>query len=201
MTDTDSVYKFVQQKIALLDEDSSYSRAMCARLRRAIGKPPGAVPDIWEITLTGMPEQWRSSDDGMVSHAEWAIHTALTLYAIHRQSAEGSVNKKGESFGKAIAQLIRRDSNRLDSVKRRFNAVATATDFTELAHHARGIIQLLKQDNRQPMDYPSFAQDLFWFQMPGGADRVRLRWGEDFYKENQYSQDSQQNTNEEEINE
>jgi len=32
------------------------------------------------------------------------------------------------------------------------------------------------------MDYPSFAKDLFWFQLSGVADRVRLRWGEDFYK-------------------
>jgi len=178
--DPKKVGDFIRQKIGFLDEESSQSRAMCAKLRRAIGKPPGSVPDIWEITLQGAQDEWQSRND-KPSYAEWAIHTTLTLYALHRQGKTGSMNKEGFTFANAIAELVRKDDNKIDAIRRRFNAVATATEFTELSHHARGIIQLLKAEDLH-MDYPRFAQDLVIYQYPGGSDRIRLRWGEDFYR-------------------
>ena len=180
MTDTKEVGEFIRQKIGLLDEESSRSRAMCAKLRRAIGKPPGSVPDVWELTLHGAKDGWLSRND-KPSYAEWAIHTTLTLYALHRQGKSESMNREGFSFANATAELVRKDDNRIDAIRRRFNAVATAMEFTELAYHARGIIQLLKAEDIC-MDYPRFAQDLVVFQYPGGADKIRLRWGEDFYR-------------------
>ena len=33
------------------------------------------------------------------------------------------------------------------------------------------------------MDYSRFVMDLYIFQTQGGADKVRLRWGEDYYRE------------------
>ena len=89
--------------------------------------------------------------------------------------------KRAMSFGGAVAKLIRPDRSNEQAVTRRFNAVATALGFEELAYHARGLIQLLKAGDI-PMDYPQFAQDLFYYQLPNGANRVRLKWGEDFYR-------------------
>ena len=48
-------------------------------------------------------------------------------------------------------------------------------------NHLRGLIQLLRS-KEIPLDYVDLAGDLYEFQMPGGAARVRLRWGQDFYR-------------------
>jgi len=180
-----TVNSFTKVKIIQLDQDNPGSRAMCAKLRRAVGKAPGESPGIWEITLQNAPEEWDSRGD-RPSNEEWAVHTALTLYALHRQGKTESVNREGTSFASAIGGLVREDENRLDAILRRFNAMATSVEFTELAYHARGIIQMLRADNIK-MDYPRFAQELYTFQLPGRADGVRLKWGEDFYRELDYS--------------
>ena len=160
---------------------------MRAKLRRGIGKPPGALPEIWGITLANIPDEWHSHS-GNASFEENAIHATLTLYALHRQGKEQSMNAQEkteesprESIGSATAQLVQPDESNLGAIKRRFDAMATAPEITELVYHARGIIQLLKA-NDIPLNYPRFAEDLFWFQCPGQADRVRLRWGEGFYR-------------------
>jgi len=183
MSEANEVYIFVKRKIEELDrENNSHSRASLAKLRRAIGKSPGESPDIWDITIQGAPETW-DSYNGNPSRAEWAVHTALTLYALHRQGKDKTMSdEKVSSFGAAVSHL--KSSSPDDdntAITRRFNAVATATDFNELAHHARGIVQLLKNAG-VGMDYPKFAQDLYYFQTNEGANRVRLRWGEAFYR-------------------
>ena len=162
---------------------------MRARLRRGIGKSPGALPEVWAITLVDAPVDWHSHD-GKASMEENAVHTALTLYALHRQGKIRSMSvsgetedgkEKGDSIGSAAARLIQPNESNMDAIKRRFDAMATASDFIELAYHARGIIQLLKATDL-PLNYPRFAYDLHMFQFPWRADRVRLRWGEDFYR-------------------
>jgi CRISPR system Cascade subunit CasB len=122
---------------------------------------------------------------------------------LHRQGKGESANdntrengnKSGKSFGSAVARLISQDRSNEQAVKRRFDAVATSSDFKELAHHARGLIQLLKA-NEITMDYPRFAQDLYFYQLPGFADRVRLRWGEDFYRVQRDNGDKNENEGE-----
>jgi len=194
---------FVRNKIASLDEESSWSRAMLAKLRRGIGKTPGSVPEIWEITIGDSPDDWQSRD-GVPSYAENAVHAALTLYALHRQGKGGTANDNtrdengnisGKSFGSAVARLISSNGSNEHAIKRRFDAVATASDFKELAHHARGLIQLLKASDIT-MDYPGFARDLFFYQLPGFADKVRLRWGEDFYRVQRDNDDKTENEGE-----
>jgi CRISPR system Cascade subunit CasB len=181
----EDVYGFVSKAIRILEQespgrDNPWSRAMLAKLRRGAGKPPGAVPEVWEITLSEMPEQWRSYR-GNPSYQENAVHTALTLYALHRQGKDKSVSAKKVSLGGAAAQLIDDQRGNEDTVRRRFNIVATAVEFNELAYHARGLIQLLRAKDIS-LDYSRFAQDLLEYQRTGGAERVRLRWGEDFYR-------------------
>jgi CRISPR system Cascade subunit CasB len=57
----------------------------------------------------------------------------------------------------------------------------TANDFTEFAHHARGMIQLLKAGDIA-LDYPRFAEELFWYQFDEKRNQIRLRWGQDYYR-------------------
>lgn len=51
----------------------------------------------------------------------------------------------------------------------------------ECLHHLRGLIQLLRRDGI-PLDYVELAGDLYVFQTPDGAARIRLQWGQDFYR-------------------
>ena len=163
---------FLYRQIIFLNQESSYSKAALAKLRHAVGKPREETPDIWDITLLDAPAG---------EQAGVAIHTALTLYALHRQGKTECVSDGKTGFGTAIASLSSKDQNNESAIKRRFNAVSTASDFTELAHHARGLVQLLKAKDIK-LNYPRFASDLFFFQLPNHAGCIRLKWGEQFYR-------------------
>jgi len=167
-----NVGEFVLSKIGMLDVDMSSSRAMLAKLRRACGKPPGASPDVFEITLDGAP-------DG--DYATNAVHTALTLYGVHKQGVGKSMNDGKVSFGAAIRRLVEKDNSNLSAVKRRFDTVITANSLDELAHHARGLVKMLR-GKEIGFNYASFSDALYSFQFSDSADQVRLRWGQDFYK-------------------
>jgi len=164
----------------------SAAKATLARLRRGIGSAPGGMPELWESTLKGLPEELQSRD-GTPTYGEWAVHTALTLYALHQQgkdSTEKNMQKEGESLGSAVGKLIRDEEADLPRVKRRFDAAATADSLTEFSHHLRGLTQIMKAQDI-PLDYVMLAEDLYWFQFPHVRDKIRLKWGQDFY--NQFS--------------
>ncbi len=180
MAQENELSSFVLGKIRLLDMETPWARGMLAKLRRGVGKSPGELPELWEATLIDAPEAWNGRD-GVPSFEQNAVHAALTLYALHRQGKTGSMNlKEGGSLGAAAARLVDAGGGNFDAVKRRFDAVVTASDFLELAHHARGIVQLLKAADIK-LDYPRFALDLFYYQIPSQLNHVRLLWGQAFY--------------------
>jgi len=175
---------YVTQQLAKMTANSNESatRGMLANLRRGIGEIPGSVPALWEITFNGLPEMLCGTDSSP-SKAEWSVHTALTLYALHQQGKdikEHPMNKKGASLGKALRSLVRSEEDE-KRVKRRFDAAATSDSLEEFSHHLRGLVQLLKGQNI-PLDYPALAEDLYWFQNPDQRDLVRLGWGRDYYR-------------------
>lgn len=182
------IKKLTQQKVECLVTESPWSRATLAKLRRGIGKQPGEMPELFEIVLGDMPEKLYGRGD-RTSYPVWALYTALTLFAVHQQgkdrpmSVSGNTEHKntGNSFGAAVGYLVKQDRDREHAIKRRFDAVVTANEFTEFAHHARGLIQLLRAGDIA-LDYPRFAQDLYWYQFDETKNRVRLRWGEDYYR-------------------
>lgn len=168
-------------------------RAELAKLRRGVGRKPGDLPELWGSFLRGMPEGFQGVENGP-SHAEWAVYLALTLYAVHQQGNDQPMNRPGNTLGRAVRQLAERNSAGQDwteaSVLRRFNALATAEEITEISHHLRGMIQLLSaaKDGGIPLDYPQLAADLYELQCtdPRYAQipaNVRLRWGQDLYRE------------------
>ena len=79
-------------------------RAELAELRRGVGRQPGDLPALWGALLADMPEQLQGSNGP--SKAEWAVYTALTLFALHQQGeADVSMNQPGRTLGGAVRQL------------------------------------------------------------------------------------------------
>lgn len=174
---------FVQRKINWLtgSENESAARATLAKLRRGIGKEPGSIPELWEVTLKDLPQELVGKGQDP-SYGEWAVHTALTLWALHQQGKDlrqQCMSMDGESLGIALRKLIDDDEEE-KRIKRRFDAASTSNSMEEFSHHLRGLIQLLKAKSI-PLDYPALAEDLYWLQFPNARDSVRLRWGRDFY--------------------
>ena len=157
---------------------SSRARADLARLRRVVGHEPGA--DIEILDLTTDPDAPRPTQDEPTVD-ERAIHVALTLYAVHQQSQERRMHVPGQSFGSALGRLRYVEGEENPGVVRRFQALGTATDFAEVAIHARALVTLLRGAG-QGFDYGLLARDLVALQDPRRAQGVRLAWGRDFFR-------------------
>lgn len=175
---------YVQNRIIGMSKSNNEPqvRANLAKLRRGVDKHPGENPEIWEVTISDIDEKLQSRD-GNPTWAEWAIHLALCLFALHQQGKDIKTNcmhKAGERLGLAIRKLKSSDSEDTDPVKRRFNVLATSNDIDEFAHHLRGMVQLLKS-NDIALDYALLTKDIFEFMEPDHRNLLRLRWGQDFY--------------------
>ena len=126
---------FVRRKINQLfsSQNDTVVRAELARLRRGIGKLPGSMPELWDITMKDLPEILVGKDE-KPSYGEWAVYTTLTLFALHQQGKDlksQCMNQEGMFLGKAVRTLIQtsEDENR---VKRRFDAAATSNSMEKL---------------------------------------------------------------------
>ncbi len=160
---------------------TALSTSALAQLRRGVGRVPGSVPETWPWTMDGL-EGTANSD--RPSPEETAVHHALTLFAVHQQSRDTSMNEPGRAFGRAIRLLA--DGWGTDRaiqespVYRRFTAVATAGGFSELIVHARGLIGQLRAE-KIGFAYPAFAGDLCDLATNWASAEVRRRWSRDFY--------------------
>lgn len=176
----ETVKAFTAKKIRrLLEMPDPASRAALANLRRGIGHAPGELPQLWGEFLADMPEELQG--ERAASFAEWAVYTAVTMFALHQQGKDRkgeAMNREGVSVGAAANQLIASEDDR-ERVARRFYPVATAADMTEMAYHLRGLISLFRA-NGIALDYPMLAGDLFLLQSQNYADSVKMRWGRDF---------------------
>lgn len=154
--------------------------ASLAMLRRGVSLGPGEDIRLLPLTIAGL----YASPDRLPDEptdAEHAAYAALTLFGVHQQSHRtNSMHRVGYPFGRS-ARLLGRRTNR-DAVRRRFTAIATASTWDATLHHARGLVQQLRSAGI-PLDYGQFAVDLFQLRSPYTAERVRQRWGLDFYRE------------------
>lgn len=171
-------------RLGLLSQDylagSPRARADVARLRRALGKPAGSVPEIWEYTVALVPAslQW---DRDEPSRAEAAAHAALVLFALHQQSMSIPAHRPATTFGAAVGQLAKREGRSEQAVTRRFMSVATAESVNEMLTHMRGLVTQLR-GAEIGFDYARLADDLLALLDPARAQNVRLAWGRDFYR-------------------
>lgn len=174
----------VHERVQALQEGVRKNRAAevaaLARLRRAVGKPAGSVNDVLQYTLA---DEFAGRDAGDEATAEEkAAHISLTLYALHQQSQGERMHQRGWGMGRAVRRLHPEEPGAVPSpVLRRFQTLGTSDSLDELAHHARGMVQLLRA-KQIPLDYALLADELVGWQRPGRASVVRLRWGREFYR-------------------
>jgi CRISPR system Cascade subunit CasB len=159
-------------------------RADLAEMRRGVGKMPGEIPELWGAFLSDLPEELCGTA-GRPSRAEWAIYTALTLFALHQQGNDPKttpMHREGQTLGKAARRLApMKDSDEFRRIERKFHIAAVSDDMEELAYRLRGLIQLMRTA-QIPLDYVQLAADFYLYQIPECVSGVRLQWGREFYR-------------------
>lgn len=184
---------YVRKKIKLLAEndrrlEEGSSKAHLAQLRRGIGKKPGELPELWGSFLSGLSEEMMSKNNEP-SYAEWAIYTALTLFSLHQQGHSEPMHAEGEEnhFGRAVRKLVHSEDDE-ENVRKKLSIAACSDDITELSYHLKTIVKLL-ESNDIKLDYVDLAKDLHDFQFEKNVDKIRLKWGQDFYYNNDKGKD------------
>lgn len=174
------IRSYVSDKIKYLYQNTEQGsvRGTLANLRHGIGKVPGELPELWGILFDRLPEELCGT--GTPSPAEWAVYTAMTLYAMHQQGNEECVHTENISIGGAAAELSHNDDD-IVRLLNRMRLIATAVSPEDLSYHLRGLIQLLKGESIK-LDYAKLAEELFLFRFPETANRIRIQWGRDFYR-------------------
>ena len=163
-----------------LTQELPRARGDLAHLRQAVDEVPGTSPLVWQLVLEALPEQFVGTRDEPTA-GEWAAHLALTLYAVHQRGNQNPMHQIDNSLGRAAGRLVRTRQAQSQSVKKRYDAVLTATNFTSRRYHLRSLVGLLSTE-AIPVDYGRLALDLYRFQKPGGKDSVNREWGRDFYR-------------------
>lgn len=196
---TKEVGKIVSRKIFSLTKslDSGSTKASLAQLRRGIGKQPGELPELWGEFLADLPEELMSKT-AEPSRAEWAVYTALTLFALHQQGHSEPMNAEGDEnhLGRAVRKLVHGEEDE-ERVKFKLGLAASSDDMTELSYRLRTLVNLLSGENIK-LDYADLAKDLFLFQSENCTDKIRMKWGRDFYRINKNDIESEDNSNEKE---
>ena len=157
-------------------DNESRARGELAALRKGASRSPGELPEIWELTRVEVP-------DGAGDAPTWeeiAVHTAMTLYAVHQQSRTESMFHPGVGPGRAARRLIGPPDEENPSARARFNALVTSTTVAELRHHLRGFVSLLRARGIA-LDHAMLADDFLRFHQPGGARSVRLNWARQYH--------------------
>ena len=162
-----------------LTSGTSASRATLAQLRSAVDKEPGTTPESWERVMEVIPQSYSGTSDEP-SSGEWAVHLALTFYAVHQQGHSAPMHLRGRSFGTACGLLMRKRAD-TPSTKARYDSALTASNFVALRYHLRGLIGLMNADGIG-FDYGGFAKDVFLLQHPKFRADIIRRWGRDFYR-------------------
>lgn len=169
--------------------NESYFVAALARLRRGAGKEAGRLPDLWSLVdISPLHEPCEGAyelNERELARAEDALHTALTLWALHQQSRRDAGMHQWDSRGKprGVGAAVRRmmKPGEIDEpLRKRLVRVGSAPDLPTLAQRLRDIVLLLRRD-QLPLDYALLAGQLYDWQRPGGPDHVRREWGRSFH--------------------
>ena len=180
----DDVKKRVRSVIKRRQENTPTAVAARAHLRSAVGREVGDVPAIWSYTLDSGSEKELGQKP---TRGERAVHTALTLWALHQGSNNVFMNSTGgreRTIGASVRRLAYSDMEGRERaeehpVYKRLCAMIAAPTFESLTVHARGLVSMLGSAEI-PMDYGRFAADLYQWQKPERRASVLRQWGRDF---------------------
>jgi CRISPR system Cascade subunit CasB len=85
-------------------------------------------------------------------------------------------------FGEALLTLRTSGKYSEEAIDRRVNATATATSQGELIMHLRGLVTRLRSLRpSQPLNYSQLVEDIYDWNTADGQQRVRRRWGAQYY--------------------
>lgn len=162
------------------DGEQARARGVLAQLRRNAGRPPESDPlGLSRVLLTlakPLDESLLGKGDAATASESAAYH-ALTLFALHMQSARAPMHVRDHSFARACGQLYQRTES--ESFKPRFDALVLAQHSRSRLEHLRSIITLLRGE-KLGFDYGQFAADLRALSNPKYRQKTLLRWGRDF---------------------
>lgn len=155
------------------------ARGRLAVLRRSAGSTALEHPLTMQEVLDSLDPGLSAEDLGTQdtpSPSESAAFDAMTLFALHMQSAVTPAHVRGRSFGTAMGMLRLRSES--GSLKPRFDALLASRDERSRLTHARSLITLLRGAGIG-LDYGLFARDLRTLSSRHRAG-VLLRWARDF---------------------
>ncbi|MER7282073.1 type I-E CRISPR-associated protein Cse2/CasB [Dactylosporangium sp. NPDC000244] len=170
-----------------------------ARLRRGVGRTPGF--DYTLATHLAVPDDllgFRPPDDAIPADTEYAVHDAITLFALHQQSRSERMHTNGQGLGQALARLARASTGP-EGVRRRFAALGTASTYPESIYHLRSLVTMLRE-HQIPLDYGLIADDLRKLRKPERRPDIQAIWGREYFRSqpNENGTDQPATTNPEE---
>ncbi|WP_433549489.1 type I-E CRISPR-associated protein Cse2/CasB [Streptomyces sp. CA-294286] len=170
--------------------DDAVSVGARARLSRGAGRTFGQVPDLLGLVDTSTLYETPTAGGHTLREAELpaaedAVHTALTLWALHQQSRGGGMHRRDSSGGSrtglgAAVRRLMKPGEIDETVLKRLVRAGSAPDLEFLSVRLREIVLLLRE-NETPLDYGLLAGQLFLWQQPGGRGVVRREWGRSFH--------------------
>jgi CRISPR type I-E-associated protein CasB/Cse2 len=143
-------------------------RAALAALRRGLGKPPGAAPELHRYVVP-----WLLTP---ASHRDADYYLVAALFADWHQGERTPARWEG-SLGQSFRSLAAQMGGGTDGVERRFRGIL-ACHRDDLPQHLRHAVSLLRT-HAVPVDWVRLLTDLpRWDHL----DRpVQRRWARDFW--------------------
>jgi len=156
--------RFVEYLVEHADD-----RAMLAALRRGLGQPPGAVPEVSKYV-----QPWLGRDSSIST--ERGYYTIAPLFALH--PAEGNSG----NMGSHMAMLAEPESDPPSSVERRFMLLLSA-DADDLPEYLRQAVSLLKSKD-VPINWQQLLTDVLAWNRRDERPRLRVRrqWSREFWR-------------------
>ncbi|MET8029000.1 type I-E CRISPR-associated protein Cse2/CasB [Streptomyces avermitilis] len=171
-------------------KDNAAAVAELARLRRGAGRTAHTVQEHWGLGgLEDLADVLAKGHPGVRrEHAEEAVYLAVTLWALHQQSARDSdMHVPGQTLGRAVRTLMRKsqaenqaDAEQNEPLRTRLVRVGTANSIDSVALRLREIVLLLRGAG-VPLDYGRLADQLYRWQSPPERADVRREWGREFH--------------------
>jgi CRISPR system Cascade subunit CasB len=171
------------------DPKTGRAGADMAKLRKGLGRDAGDVPEMWPYYKVVIPDQAAAAGTRRTPELD-AEHAALTLFAVHQQSQGTTMHSAEEHIGDALLKL--RSSKQFaanpQALDERVNAAATASSVTELVHHLKGLVTLLR-GQQLPFDYTQLVDDIADWRWPSSRARIRRQWGAHYFAWNRAADD------------
>jgi CRISPR system Cascade subunit CasB len=150
-------------------EDHREDRAMLAALRRGLGQPPGAVPEVSKYV-----QHWLGDD--ALAYLEEAYYLIAPLFALHPK--KGGQGNMGGHF----AALREPGREPPPSVERRFMLLLAAHP-DDLADYLRQAVSLLKSKD-VAIDWQRLFKDVMTWKSRDERRRIEVqkRWARRFWR-------------------